>query len=170
MMNRYLTSLAALLVLSLGSTAAAQDAVVCTADLQIALASVDEGQQALARLTAQLEERQEELNQEQEELGEWLAELEASFAVLSEDVQQERMQEYERRVTDLQRSFQEHQSSLAQAEAEATQRIAEQLLALVNTIAAERGCTWVLQTSAVLYGPSDADFTEELVNRYNAAH
>ena len=170
MMNRFLRPFAALLILATGSTAAAQGTVICTADLQIALASVDEGQQALARLTAQLEERQEELNEQQEELGEWLAELEASFAVLSEDVQQQRMQEYETRVTDLQRSFQEHQSSLAQAEAEATQRIAEQLLVLVNILAEERGCTWVFQTSAVLFGPSDADFTEELVNRYNAAH
>jgi Skp family chaperone for outer membrane proteins len=170
MMNRFLTSLTSLLIIAAGSIAAAEDVVICTADLQIALASVDEGQQALARLTAQLDELQEELNEEQEELAEWLAELEASFTVLSEDVQQERMQEYERRVADLRRSFSEHQSSLAQAEAEATQRIAEQLLVLVNALAEERGCTWVLQTSAVLFGPNDADFTEDLVNRYNAAH
>ena len=169
MMNRTLIIVFSLLTLSLGTAASAQDRV-CTADLQIALASVDEGREALAQLTAQLEERQEELNQEQEELGEWLAELEASFAVLSQDVQQERMAEYERRVMELQQSFQEHQASLAQAEAQATQRIAEQLLSLVNTIAEEKGCTWVLQTSAVLYGPGDADFTEELVNRYNAEH
>ncbi len=169
-MNRILIGLVALALLPVSSIASAQDAVICTADLQIALASVDEGQQALAQLTAQLEERQEELNEEQEALAAWLADLEASFAVLSEDVQQERMAEYERRVMELQQSFQQHQQSLAQAEAEATQRIAEQLLELVDTVAEEKGCTWVMQTSAVLYGPNGADFTEELVDRYNAAH
>ena len=168
-MNRTLITFVSLFTLALGTTAHSQDRI-CTADLQIALASVDEGREALAELTAQLEERQQELNREQAELGEWLAELEASFAVLSQDVQQQRMEEYERRVMDLQQSFQEHQSSLAQAEAQATQRIAEQLLALVNAIAEERGCAWVFQTSAVLFGPGDADFTEELVNRYNAEH
>lgn len=167
------TSLSALALgaLTVGSaSASAEDIKICTVDLQSALGVVDEGREALETLTAELERRQEEINQQQEELEEWMAELEAQVAVLSQEERERSMQEYQERVMALQQAFQRNQVELSQAEVDATRGIADRMLTIVDEYANANGCTYVIQSSAVLFGPADADFTEELVEMYNARH
>ncbi|MCB9507562.1 MAG: OmpH family outer membrane protein [Myxococcales bacterium] len=157
--------LAAMLVLP--SDAAAQEMTICTVDLQDALSRVEEGRTALSSLTADLDRRQQALDQEQQELAQWMQDLEAQIAVLSPEQREARMHEYEQRVTDLQRSFAASQQELAQAEAAATQRIYDRMVAIVSEYAREHGCTLVLQTSAVIYSASNTDFTDALVTAYD---
>lgn len=169
-MNPKNIALAAALALASFAAPAAAQTKICTVDLQAALASVDEGRETLEELTAELERRQVEINAQQAELEEWMAELETQIAVLSPEQRQERLEEYERRVTELQQAFQSHQAELGQAEIEATRRIADRMMLIVDEMARENECDVMLQSSAVLYAREEHDFTEALVSTYNERH
>ncbi len=169
MKNFSLVFVAAATLLFSASTFA-QDSRICTVDLQAALASVDEGQEALENLTAELERRQQQINVQQTELEEWMAELETQIAVLSPAERQERLEEYEQRVTALQEAFQTNQVELSEAEVNATRQIADRMMVIVEEYSSANGCTYVLQSSAVLVGPDGGDFTAELVETYNSRH
>lgn len=162
--------IAAAMALTVGASAQAQDVKICTVELQAALASVDDGREAMEELTEELERRQDQINVQQTELEEWMADLEAQIAVLSPEERQERLAEYEQRVTALQEAFQRNQMELSEAEVTATRAIADRMMAIVDEYATENDCTYVIQSSAVLFAPDGTDFTEQLVQRYNARH
>jgi outer membrane protein len=160
-------------VLGLSSPAFAQNAggQTCIVDLQRALNEVNEGQTARRTLEAEFERRQNELNAQQTELEQWLEELEASLPMLTEEARAQRMQEYQQRMMTLQSAFASHQNELAEAEAAATERIFMRMLEIVQAYARENGCALVLEKSSVLYAAdTQMEFTDALVERYNAAH
>lgn len=97
-----------------------------------------------------------------------MEETQVQMAALSPEQREARVAEYEQRVAALQAAYQSHQEDLGRAEFEATQRIADRMITIVEELAATRQCTYVLQASALLYGPTAVDFTEELVETYNA--
>ena len=161
---------AAMAALFLTAAPAAAQQKVCTVDVQAALASVQEGRDALQQLTGELERRQQEINQQQQELEAWMAELETQIAVLSPEQRQQRLAEYEQRVTALQQAFQAHQQELGQAEVQATRRIAERMMEIVDELAVSNACDLMLQSSAVLYAREEHDFTQQLIQVYDERH
>jgi Skp family chaperone for outer membrane proteins len=81
------------------------------------------------------------------------------------------MQEYQQRMMTLQAAFASHQNELAEAEAAATERIFMRMLEIVQAYARENSCALVLEKSSVLYAAdTQMEFTDALVERYNAAH
>lgn len=172
-MKRWITALVATMALLMtAAPAQAQDTMsVCIVDLQRALNEVNEGQSARQTLEAEFERRQTELNSQQTELEEWLQELEASLPMLTEDARAQRMQEYQQRMMSLQEAFAAHQTELAEAEAAATERIFLRMLDIVQAYARENSCSLVLEKSSVLYAADTGmEFTDALIERYNAAH
>lgn len=141
-------------------------------DLQQALNTVDDGVSAREELEESFEDRQEEIDRAQTELEQYAQDLEAGFAAMNEEARVEAAQDYQQRVMALQQMFQEHQVELAQAEAEATSGIFEDMLEIVSEIAQERNYTLVLERteSSVLYATEEMNFTDELISRYNDAH
>ena len=152
-------------------TASAQTAppalVVGTVDLQRALNSVEDGQQARTTLEAEFERRQEDLATQQRELETFATELQASMSMLTEEAARERYAEYEQRAMALQGAVQQMQADLATAEAEATSGIFDRMVTIVQEIATERGYTLVLEKSTVIYNVDGMEFTDELIRRYD---
>lgn len=181
-MMRFLNAPLAALLLSaaLAAPAFAQDAPspaadatsnVCFVDLQRALNEVEEGQRAKTELESDFERRQAELDRQQTELEAWMVELQDALPMLTPEARAERAAEYEQRMMALQQAFESNQLELAQAEAQATERIFLRMLEVVEEYAREASCSLVLEKSAVLYAAtSEMEFTDELIRRYNARH
>jgi Skp family chaperone for outer membrane proteins len=169
-MTRALPIVLILAALCAAPRASAQDSRVCTVDLQEALGQVREGRNTLASLTSDLERRQRELDAAQQELAQWMQDLETQIAVLSAEQRQARLEEYEQRVADLQRSYAASQQELSRAEGEATQRIYERMVGIVRELAQQQSCGLVLQESAVVFAASSVDLTTPLVTAYDARY
>jgi len=156
-----------------GTTAFAQDAPTAqrigVVDLQRALNTVEEGVSARTRLEADLEARAAEFQAAEEALRTEVAEFQAAAPMLEQDAAMQTYQDLQERAMALQAQYEEHQMSIAEAEAEATADIAERMIVVVDEIAEEQGYTMVLDRGSVVFASGD-DLTDELIRRYNERH
>lgn len=155
------------------TTASAQDgAGVAYVDIQRAIREVDDGQRAMRQLTEQLEERQRVLDSTETELRELTSQLESEIEGMDEATRAQRLQEYQQRIMEYQQQYQTNQRALLEMEAEATAEIVQRMVAIVATIAEERGISMVFekQRSAVVWAATSLDLTDELIRRYEEAH
>ena len=167
MVVAFVAALAAAPMVSAQDAPAAQR--VGVVDLQRALNTVEEGQSARARLEADLEERAAEFQAAEAALRTEVAEFQAAAPMLEQDAAMQTYQELQERALALQTQYEEHQMSIAEAEAEATADIAEGMIEIVEEIAQEQGYTMVLDRGSVVFAGGD-DLTDELIRRYDERH
>lgn len=168
---RWMVALAAMTMVALLSTSAmAQDGGaqrVAVVDLQRALLTVEDGQNARSELEADMQRRQAEFEDAQASLEEDAAAFEASMNMLTQEAAMERYQELQQRAMALEQQYATHQQELARAEAQATQGIAERMIGIAEQIATDQGYDLVIDASAVVYVGPGIDVTDELVRRYD---
>ena len=128
----------------------------------------NEGQSLRGQLERQMQAREAELTRRQEELATFAQEIETGFELLTPQAQAEKVQEYQQRVQELQTLYEQYQREVATAEMQGTSQIGERLIDVIAEIAQERGYTLVIEKSALLYGLPADEFTQEVIDRYNA--
>lgn len=139
-------------------------------DLQRALNTVEDGVTARTRLEADLTRRQQDFETAQTGLEREAAEFEAAMTMMTQEAAMQRYQELQQRAMTLEQQYQQHQVELAQSEAEATDQIAERMVAIVNEIATSQGYTMVLDRTSVVFATSANDVTDELIRLYDQRH
>ena len=149
--------------------ASAQDGPsIAYVDLQLAIREVEDGQEAIAELEEQLQERQTTLDDRAEALRELTDNLEAELVMLDDDEREARMLEYQEEVLAYQEQYLEHQRELMALEQEATREILERMLTLVAEMGEERGYSMVFEKtrSSLVWADSTLDITDDLIERY----
>lgn len=139
-------------------------------DFQRALNEVEEGKQVKAKLERDFKAKQAQLDKKQKEVMDLKTTLEQQAQMLSEDARRKRFAEFQTEMANLQQLYMQLQTELAQAEAEATQKIFERMRTITEEIGKAQNYTMIFERNeaGLLYAPAGADLTNELIKRYNA--
>lgn len=140
-----------------------------TVDLNRALNEVEEGKQAKAKLEREFKAKKSELDTMKNELQAMGAELEKQGQLLSNEALKEKRENYQRKFIEYQQKARDYTEELARQEGESTGKIIGKLRTVVERIAQRDGYTLILEKSqgAVVYGPSSADITDQVIKQYN---
>jgi len=157
---------AAAVVLS-GAPAFAQ-AKLGFVDMQKALISVQEGKAAKAKLDKAVKEKQREFDKMQDELKKMKDDLEQQAALMKEDLKRQKLQEYQKRLMELQDFYMANQRDLAEEEGKLTKPIFERFDKIIKKIGKDEGYTLVVEKAAVVYASGSIDLTDKLIKEFNA--
>lgn len=163
-MRRFLLVLAFALA---ARTAAAQSMKIGYVDVQRAVAEVEEGKAARARLQDELQRKRSDLEKKRADLEKMRADYDKQAPVLSDDAKRKKQEELQKAFLDAQTAGQQMQEELSGKEQEAMQSISKRLIQVVAEISDKEGFTFVLDKAALLYAPAASDVTNEVVRRYN---
>ena len=165
-----LTLRIAALGLALAATPAAAQVKLGYVDLQRALNEVDEGKAAKALLKKDFEEKQRQLDGKKAEFERLKGEFDKQQALMNEQARRDKGTDLQRRMIELQDTYQQLQAALAQREQEMTGGIFGRMRVIVKEIAEADGFAFVLEESQLVYAQGSLDLTNELIRKYNAKH
>lgn len=156
-------------LLMVGAPAFAQSPKIGYVDLQRALTSVAEGKAAKDKLKKDFDAKQKKLTDKQENLKKLKDSLEAGASMMTDQAKQEKFQEYQREMAELQQLYMEMQRELAEKETQATQTIFKKMEGILSQIAKEKKYDLILEKteSSVLFAKDGMDLTDELIKRYD---
>lgn len=141
-------------------------------NLRKALASVGDGQAALARLRGKKKALQRRLNKAQKALMAEKKKFDKTRTILRGEAKRRLLGKLQRKFLDLRRKYATWTRQLARAEALETRKIVAKMQPIIRTIALRYKIDLMLEMkqSGILYAPSGMDFTNELVRRYDARY
>jgi outer membrane protein len=149
--------------------ALAEEMNIVYADLQRALNESDAGIAAKEELKQEAEKREGELNAQQEELKKLKEEIDKKGSVWNEETRKQKEDEFNTQGQEFQKQYMQYGEELNKKKLEREGEIIDELREIVNELAEKNGYTYVLEVSmgGILYGPSGADITDELIKTYN---
>jgi len=159
-----------LLLMSLvTATTAFADLKLGYVDLQRALTEVGEGQQAKARLKAEIDKKKGEFETEQKKLREDGMVLDRQASAMSEEVRVEKMKQLQGRLMQITEKGQKLQVEFVEKERTELKKIFDRMDPIVAEIARREGLAMVFEKtdSGLVYAPASMDVTNELVRTYN---
>lgn len=137
-------------------------------DLQRALTQVSEGKAAKEKLEKKVKVKQAEFDKMQEEAKKLKDELETQGAMMKEDLKRQKIQEYQKKLMELQDYYLGNQKELAEEEAKLTRPILERFEKILKKIGKEEGYTIIVEKSAVVFASPSVDLTDRLIKDFNA--
>lgn len=167
---RILTGLTGgLLGLLLAAGVAAAQSRIAYVDVQKVLVRSVAGVAARDQLEREKATMQKEVDARKAEIDRLRDELEKKGLVLSAEAKREKEETFQRRVRDLRRLTEDYQKELERKEQALTQRILQEVTAVVERVGKERGHLLILEKrgAAVIYGGAEADLTEEIIKAYD---
>jgi len=165
--RRLLVALAAAIPLTLSAVAHAQTTKVGYVNFQKALSEIDEAKAARARIEGLKDQKQKDLDKVQEQLKKDQETLQKQAATMTDQVKQQKAEELQKRIIDLQQNFEKGRAELAQKENEEFSPIIGKMRNIINAIAQKEGFTMVFDAGGVAYAPDSLDLTPQLVRTYN---
>jgi outer membrane protein len=152
-----------------GVPAAAKVGIVA---IQQAIASTNEGKKELDALQQRFSPRQVELKNQNDEVEKLKQQLQAQGDKLSDEVRAAQGRTIETKQKSLQRSYDDFQTEVQQAEQEIVNRLGTKMMKIIGDYAQKNGYGVILDVSnpqtPVLYASEGANITKELVDAYNA--
>jgi outer membrane protein len=161
-------SLASLAVLGIATPAAAQTLKIGIVDVQRAVVTVKDGVTVKAKLERLLKDKQKDFDKMQEDVKRLKDELETQGAMMKEDLRRQKIQDYQKKMVELQEFYMGNQRELADKEAELTAPILERLEKVLVKLGKDEGFTVILNASATLYNADAIDLTDRLIKLYDA--
>lgn len=145
---------------------------VALIDFQVAILQTEEGKAAKAKIEKELDSRKKELLAQQSELKKIEDDFEAKRSVLSEDEKASKTRDLQTKLMAFQRSQMALEQEVRQKEMQETQKIFQNLSALVEEYAKKNSFDLVFEkgAGAVLYVARGSDITSEIVILYNQRH
>ncbi|MEY4064215.1 MAG: hypothetical protein RIR26_423 [Pseudomonadota bacterium] len=142
---------------------------VALVDFQVAILQTEEGKAAKAKIEKELDSRKKELLSQQSELKKMEDDFEAKRGVLSEDEKAARTRDLQTKMMAFQRSQMALEQEVRQKEMQETQKIFQNLSALVEEYAKKNSFDLVFEkgAGAVLYVARGSDITAEIIGLYN---
>lgn len=155
---------AALLAFSVPALAEMKLAVV---DTQRAVMETEDGLRAQATLKKHFDKRQRELDDKQTQLQKEREDIEKQKDVLSKQALENRVEKWQKDMTQLQTVFVEYNKELQKKQSELTQPIFQKAMTIIRRLATQNGYDVVIDKQAVPYHRSDLDLTDRVISEYN---
>jgi outer membrane protein len=163
-------SIALATLLSIGAFAVSADAgesKIAFVDVQRAVMATEDGMRAQATLKKLFDKRQADLDAKQSELTRARDDIEKQSRVVSREVLQKRMEDWQARMVRLQTDFVEYNKELQRKQGELTAPIIRKMMATIARLAKKNGYEAVLDKQATAYVRPDLELTEQVIQLYN---
>lgn len=169
MQRRWLMAATAFLVLSLAAASARAELKVGVVDLQKAMELSEEGKKAKGVFQQKVEKIQRELKTKQDRLTALKDELERQSAMLSATARAEKEREYQDKLRDFKRLYEDYQEDMRREDAELSEKILRQLIEVIEGLGVKEGYDLILEKtqSAVLYRSNAIDMTDQLIKLFD---
>lgn len=150
--------------------AAAADVKIGYVNLQKALNECQAGIKAKEDLKVEAEGLEAELGKKQEELKKMKDELDSKAKVWNKETKEAKEKDFRTKTADFQKKFMDYGEELNKKKQDSEARIIKDLRDIVEEIAKKKGMTFVFEKSVggLLYAPSDADLTDEVIKASDA--
>jgi outer membrane protein len=155
------------LAVAFSSVAMAAEVKLGYVNLQRALNECSAGKEAVVELEAETKKRQEQVDIKQEELKKLNEEIEKKRAVWSEDMREQKQKELQAKMQEFQRFYLQSNDDNKKREQEKKTILITDLIELAKPLANEKGYTFIFEAQGLIYGPSDADLTNDLIKVYD---
>jgi len=139
-------------------------------NVQLALASTQEGRKALEDLRAQFAPREAELQKLADEIRDVDSQLRAQERTLSEDARATLVRQLDQKRKQYQRQQQDLQDEVEVARNETINRIGQKMQAIVTRYAQENNLGVLLDGQVVVFAIPSVDITEPIVKLYDQTH
>ena len=159
--------LAAASVLALAAPAAAEGKVAVV-DVQHAVMQTEDGIRAQGTLKKLFDRRQQELDGKQTELARAREDIEKQSRVVSREALAKRMDDWQRRMVELQTVFVDYNKELQKMQGELTAPIIKKVIGVIDRLAKKNGYELILDKQAAPYARPDLDLTEQIIQMYNS--
>lgn len=136
-------------------------------DVQRAVAEVEEGKSAKAKLKKELDDKRGALESRKGELEKLKADYDKQASVLSDDAKHGREQEMQKKLLELQGMYEESQQELSAKESEAMKGILGKMEGVIHEVSDSESFAFVLDKNSLLYAPAASDLTNEVIRKYN---
>ena len=147
---------------------AAAEGKIAVVDVQHAVMQTEDGIRAQAMLKKLFDKRQQELDARQTELGRAREDIEKQSRVLSRQALEKRMEDWQRRMVELQTVFVDNNKELQKKQGELTGPIIKKMVGIIARLAKKSGYELIIDKQAVPYARPDLDLTEQIVQMYNS--
>lgn len=165
---RFLTAVAAALIVSTVAPKLYGDVKIAFVDLQRALNETEDGRRAKANLKRLFTKRQTALDEQQNKLKALKESIEKQQKVLTKEALAKRAEEYQKAFVELQTAYVDYQRELAEKEATLTKEIFTKMEGILRRIGQTEGYTMIFDRgSGVVWGRTDLDLTDRLIQMYN---
>jgi outer membrane protein len=164
-------TLAALVALAVAApTRALGQVKVGVVDLQLALASTQEGKAAKEKLEGMTKKKQKALDDKVAGIKKMEDEMQKQMPLMSEAGKKDMLEKYRKAMGELQEMYVSNQTELAKEKAKVLEPILKKMSAIVQDIALSGSYTLILDKTdgTVLYNDPAIDLTSEVIRRYNA--
>jgi outer membrane protein len=160
---------ALVLMVALPAVVSAQATGIVYVDLQRVMMESEKGKEAKRLLTEEANKVKKNLDAKQEELQRMKDGLEKQAATITPDVRAEKERQYQAKMKDYQRIYQDAQTELQGKDMEFTQKILKELEEVVRNLATREKYLLVLEKSqgGILYGSPTLDVTTKLITSFN---
>jgi outer membrane protein len=149
------------------AAARAQPLKLAYVDVQRAIQETEEGKAARNRLKSEFDQRRAQIDKKSADLEKMQQEYEKQAPVLSDDAKRKKQEEFQKALVDARKSAGDLQEDMSRQEQQAMSSILQRLQAVVAEIAERESLSFVMDKGTLLYAPSPADITNEVVRRYN---
>lgn len=165
---KWLTGMAAALILSAGVSANAQETKVGYIDMQKAIQETSAGKKAKKELEKEFNAKKTELQKKEADLKKMSEDLEKKSAALSDEAKGKKQQELQQAMMKFQQEVGESQLNIQKKERSLTEPILEKLQAAIEKVAKSGGYTMVLEKNeqSVLWAKKEIDLTDEVVKEF----
>src|SRR5208282_5997761 len=151
MKRRFLLIGAAIVLLAAASRARA-DVKLAYVDIQRALNECDAGKKAKGEFRTRIESLENHLQKQQNDVQALKDELEKKGMLMKDDERRNLQDEYERKLRDFQRDYEDSKHELEQRDNEVTGAIVKDLARIIRTIGERDGFTLVMEKGSILWG------------------
>jgi len=165
---KFLTmALLAFFLLTIPATAG--EVKIAYADLQKALNICEAGVSAKDSLKKEADKMEKELDAKQEKLKKFKEEIEKKKNVWNKDTLRAKEREFNKRSKEFQQQFVASNDKLNKIKREKESKIIDELRSVVRELAKDKGYAFVFEksTGGRLYGPPEADLTEDVIKTHN---
>lgn len=139
-------------------------------NLQKALNECLAGKEAVLELEAETKKRQEQIDVKQEDLKKLNEEIEKKKTVWSADMQEQKQKELQARMQEFQRFYLQSNDDLKRREQVEKTEIIKGLIEIAKPLAKEKGYTFLFELQGLIYGPPEADLTNDLIKAYDVEY
>ncbi len=149
------------------SGTARAESKIAVVDVQRAVMATEDGIRAQGTLKKVFDKRQQELDGKQTELQRARDDIEKQSRILSREALQKRMEDWQRRMVELQTVFVDYNKELQKRQGDLTGPIIKKMIGVISRLAKKNGYELILDKQAAPYARPDLDLTEQVVQIYN---
>lgn len=169
-MKKLILSITLIALTAVFSGVAAAELKLGYVNLQKALNECLAGKEAVLELEAETKKRQEQIDVKQEDLKKLNEEIEKKKTVWSADMQEQKQKELQSRMQEFQRFYLQSNDDLKRREQEKKTVIIKDLIEIAKPLAKEKGYTFLFELQGLIYGPPEADLTNDLIKAYDVEY